>query len=168
MAPVAQTVKLLHSRPQHGCRGAAVVHYREVLRRGMVEVRTFDNSVWLFSQGVEDEEVDEDEDLPRSPPRQRRPSPGAEHGVAPTATRRRRCSPFQAKRIVAAQGWRCACGCVDLSDPLRRGLLLDESFEIDHIRPLAVGGSDAESNLRALLRTHHQAISSAFARGRPS
>ena len=130
--------------------------------------RAFNNSVWLFSQGVEDEEVDEDDDLPRPPPRQRTPSPGAEHGVAPTATRRRRCSPFQAKRIVAAQGWLCACGCVDLSDPLRRGLLLDEFFEIDHIRPLAAGGSNAESNLRALLRTHHQAISSAFARGRPS
>ena len=130
--------------------------------------RAFDNSVWLFSQGVEDEEVDEDDDLPWSPPRQRTPSPGTEHGVAPTAARRRRCSPFQAKRIAAAQGWRCACGCVGPSDPLRRGLLLDESFEIDHIRPLAAGGSNDESNLRALLRTHHQAISSAFARGPPS
>ncbi len=38
MAPVAQAVKHLHSRLQRGCRGAAVFHYQEVLRRGTVEV----------------------------------------------------------------------------------------------------------------------------------
>ena len=129
-----------------------------------------DTSVWMFSQGVEDEVEVEDDDLPRPPRavatarRQRAPSPGAGHGAAPTATRRRRCTPFQAKRIAAAQAWRCACGCVDPNDPQRRGYLLDESFEIDHIRPLAAGGSNDESNLQALLRTHHQAKSSAFAR----
>ena len=141
--------------------------------------RAFDNSVWMFSQGVEDE-VDEDDDLPRPPhvvatprrlpqppPRQRTPSPGAGYGVVPTAARRRRCTPFQAKRIAAAQDWRCACGCVDPSDPQRRGYLLDASYEIDHIVPLSAGGSNHESNLQALLRTHHQAKSSAFAR-RPS
>ena len=133
--------------------------------------RAFDSSVWMFSQGVEDD--DDEDDLPRPPrvvatprrlpPRQRTPSPGA----APTAARRRRCTPFQAKRIAAAQGWRCACGCVDPGDPQRRGYLLDESYEIDHRIPLADGGSNDESNLQALLRTHHQAKSSAFAR-RPS
>ena len=141
--------------------------------------RAFDNSVWMFSQGVEDE-IDEGDDLPRPPrvvasprrlprPPLRRctPSPSAEHRVAPTAARRRRCTPFQAKRIAAAQEWRCACGCVDPSDPQRRGYLLDESYEIDHRVPLADGGSNHESNLQALLRTHHQAKSSAFAR-RPS
>lgn len=136
--------------------------------------RAFDSSVLMLSQGVEDD--DDEDDLPRPPrvvatprppPRQRTPGPGAAHGAAPTAARRRRCTPFQAKRIAAAQNWRCACGCVDPSDPQRRGYLLDESYEIDHIRPLAAGGSNDESNLQALLRTHHQAKSSAFAR-RPS
>ena len=75
-------------------------------------------------------------------------------------------TPFQAKRIAEAQEWRCACGCVDPSDPQRRGCLLDESYEIDHRVPLVDGGSNDESNLQALLRTHHQAKSSAFARGR--
>jgi len=103
------------------------------------------------------------EALPR-----RIPSLGAEHNATPTAARRRRCTPFQAKRIAAAQDWRCACGCVDPSDPQRRGYLLDASYEIDHIRELAAGGSNDESNLQALLRTHHQAKSSAFARGHPS
>ncbi len=48
----------------------------------------------------------------------------------------------------------------------RRGYLLDASYEIDHIIPLIAGGNNDESNLQALLRTHHQAKSSAFARGR--
>ncbi len=135
--------------------------------------RVFDTSVLLLSQGSDDDdEVDGDVTAPRHVPRpapwQRPPSPGAEHGVAPTAARRRRCTPFQAKRIAAAQEWRCACGCVDPSDPQRRGYLLDASYEIDHIRELAAGGSNDESNLQALLRTHHQAKSSAFARGLPS
>ena len=134
--------------------------------------RALDTSVWMFSQGVEDEVEVEEDDLPRppravaTPRRQRTPSPGAGRGAAPTAARRRRCTPFQAKRIAAAQAWRCACGCVDPNDPQRRGFLLDASYEIDHRIPLAEGGSNDESNLQALLRTHHQAKSSAFARGR--
>ena len=125
--------------------------------------RAFDSTVGLLSQHSTDGHYDEElRPPPRPPPpRQRIPSLGA-----PTAARRRRCTPFQAKRIAAAQGWRCACGCVDPTDPLRRGYLLDESFEIDHRIPLAEGGSNDESNLQALLRTHHQAKSSAFARSR--
>ena len=126
--------------------------------------RAFDSTVGLLSQHSTDGHYDEElRPPPRPPPpRQRVPSLRA----APTAARRRRCTPFQAKRIAAAQGWRCACGCVDPTDPLRRGYLLDESFEIDHRIPLAEGGSNDESNLQALLRTHHQAKSSAFARSR--
>ena len=126
--------------------------------------RAFDSTVGLLSQHSTDGHYDEELRPPPRPlpPRQRVPSLRA----APTAARRRRCTPFQAKRIVAAQGWRCACGCVDPSDPQRRGYLLDESFEIDHVRPLSAGGSNHESNLQALLRTHHQAKSSAFARSR--
>ena len=126
--------------------------------------RAFDSTVGLLSQHSTDGHYDEElRPPPRPPPpRQRVPSLRA----APTAARRRRCTPFQAKRIAAAQGWRCACGCVDPSDPQGRGYLLDESFEIDHVRPLSAGGSNDESNLQALLRTHHQAKSSAFARSR--
>jgi hypothetical protein len=131
--------------------------------------RAFDHSVLLLRHGsaFQDDEVETMPRLPpRPPPRQRTPSLVAEHNAAPTAAKRRRCTPFQAKRIAAAQNWRCACGCVDPSDPQRRGYLLDASYEIDHIRELAAGGSNDESNLQALLRTHHQAKSSAFARGR--
>ena len=76
--------------------------------------------------------------------------------VAPVP--RKRITPFQAKKIAARQGWTCGCGC---------GQLLDESFEIDHIVPLSEGGSNADNNLQALLRAHHQAKSSAHARRRP-
>ena len=76
--------------------------------------------------------------------------------VAPVP--RKRIILFQAQRIAARQGWRCGCGC---------GQLLDESFEIDHIVPLSEGGSNADNNLQALLRAHHQAKSSAHARRRP-
>ena len=139
--------------------------------------RCFDSTVAALSRGSADEDdVDvpsraastAPRHVPPPAPRQRPPSPGARRDAAPTAARRRRCTPFQAKRIAAAQDWRCACGCVDPSDPQRRGYLLDASYEIDHIRELAAGGSNDESNLQALLRTHHQAKSSAFARGRPS
>ena len=71
---------------------------------------------------------------------------------------RKRITPFQAKKIAARQGWTCGCGC---------GQLLDESFEIDHSVPLSEGGSNADNNLQALLRAHHQAKSSAHARRRP-
>ena len=139
--------------------------------------RAFDSSVLLLSQGVEDDGVDGG--MPSrevvtatkrhvQAPRQRTPGLGVGHSAAPTAARRRRCTPFQAKRIAAAQDWRCACGCVDPSDPQRRGYLLDASYEIDHRIPLSARGSNDESNLQALLRTHHQAKSSAFARGLPS
>ena len=100
--------------------------------------RALDTSVLLLSQDSVSDEL-----------------PQPRHGV----------TPFQAKRIAAAQDWRCACGCVDPRDPQRRGYLLDASYEIDHKIPLTAGGSNDESNLQALLRTHHQAKSSAFARG---
>jgi len=134
--------------------------------------RAFDSSVFLLSRSQTADDSDNDGAAPRPvpppAPRQRPPSPGARRDAAPTAARRRRITPFQTKKIAAAQGWRCACGCVDPDDPRRRGCLLDSSYEIDHIRPLSAGGSNDDSNLQALLRTHHQAKSSAFARGLPS
>ena len=59
----------------------------------------------------------------------RRELPGA--GPSRVATRRKRITPFQAKRVAARQQWRCAtCG-----------ELLQEDFEVDHIVPLHRGGS---------------------------
>ncbi len=134
--------------------------------------RALDTSVLLLSQDSASDDVTPPRSVvattPCHLPQPQPPSPGARRGAAPTAARRKRVTPFQAKRIAASQEWRCACGCVDPSDPQRRGYLLDASYEIDHIQELAAGGSNDESNLQALLRTHHQAKSSAFARGLPS
>ena len=70
-------------------------------------------------------------------------------------TPRKRVTPFQAKRVAASQGWRCGCGCVDPQDPLGRGHLLDETFEVDHLIPTQFGGEHAPSNWVAKLRSHH-------------
>ncbi len=70
--------------------------------------------------------------------------------------KRLRVTPYQAKRVAAAQGWRCGCGCIDPRDPQRRGLLLDETFEIDHVRATRFGGAHEPSNWVAILRSHHQ------------
>ena len=81
-------------------------------------------------------------------PQQRSPAPSGE--------KRARVTPYQAKRVAAAQGWRCGCGCVDPKDPQRRGLLLDETFEIDHRIPTRNGGAHDPSNWVCVLRSHHQ------------
>ena len=125
--------------------------------------RAFDGSVALLSRDSGDED-EEDVGVPsRAAPRQqsarlplqRTPRQDPRRDGATTAARRRRITPFQAKKIAAAQEWRCACGCVDPKDPRRRGLIV----------PLSAGGTNEESNLQALLRVHHQSKSSAFARG---
>ena len=55
-------------------------------------------------------------------------------------------SPLVKKRIAAKQKWRCAI-CKQL---------LDETFELDHIRPLFKGGHPTdESNLQALCKRDH-------------
>ncbi len=74
----------------------------------------------------------------------------------PTSGKRQRVTPFQAKRVAAAQGWRCGCGCVDPRDPQRRGYVLDANFEIDHRIPTRWGGAHDPSNWVAVLRSHHQ------------
>ena len=61
--------------------------------------------------------------------------------------RRKRITPFQAKRVAARQKWRCAM-CNEL---------LTEDFECDHIVPLHRGGSpdnDIDS-LQALHKRCH-------------
>ena len=70
--------------------------------------------------------------------------------------KRARVTPYQAKRVAAAQGWRCGCGCIDPRDPQRRGVLLDETFEIDHVIPTRFGGAHDASNWVAKTRSHHQ------------
>ena len=55
-------------------------------------------------------------------------------------------SPLVKKRVAARQAWRCAV-CKQL---------LDETFEIDHIKPLYKGGHPTdESNLQALCKRDH-------------
>ncbi len=55
-------------------------------------------------------------------------------------------SPLVKKRVAAKQGWRCAI-CKKL---------LDETFELDHIKPLFKGGHPTdESNLQALCKRDH-------------
>ena len=54
-------------------------------------------------------------------------------------------SPFTKKQVAARQQWRCAI-CRQL---------LDETYEIDHIRPVYAGGDNTMANLRALHRSCH-------------
>ena len=49
------------------------------------------------------------------------------------------------KRVAAEQKWRCAL-CKSL---------LNETYEIDHIKPLFKGGTNSESNLQALCKRCH-------------
>ena len=49
------------------------------------------------------------------------------------------------KWVAAKQEWRC--------DECK--LLLEAAYEVDHVIPLAAGGSNDESNLRALCRRCH-------------
>ena len=77
--------------------------------------------------------------------RQRASAPAASF-TAKNFTLKRRVTPYQAKRVAAAQAWRCGCGCVDPRDPDRRGFLLDETFEIDHRVPTRFGGAHDPSN----------------------
>lgn len=99
----------------------------------------------------------------KGPRRETRQS-SAHHGDVPLRMasvgapvgKRHQVMPYQAKRVAAAQQWRCGCGCVDPEDPQRRGLLLDETFEIDHRIPTRDGGAHDSSNWVAVLRSHHQ------------
>ena len=77
-------------------------------------------------------------------------------GKGPRRETRQSSAHTKAKRVAAAQQWRCGCGCVDPEDPQRRGLLLDETFEIDHRIPTKDGGAHGSSNWVAVLRSHHQ------------
>ena len=61
------------------------------------------------------------------------------------ATKRLYISPLVKKRVAAGQKWRCA-SCQQV---------LVETYEIDHVKPLFKGGTNAESNLQALCKRCH-------------
>ena len=59
--------------------------------------------------------------------------------------RRGYISPLVKKRVASRQKWRCA-SCKKL---------LDETYEIDHVKPLFIGGTNLESNLQAFCKRCH-------------
>ena len=61
------------------------------------------------------------------------------------APKRPYITPLVKKRVAARQKWRCA-SCRHL---------LDETYELDHIKPLFRGGANDESNLHCLCRRCH-------------
>ena len=77
--------------------------------------------------------------------------PDEQASVLPKATvasqipRRPYITPLVKKRVAARQKWRCA-SCKSL---------LDETYELDHVKPLFKGGTNAESNLQALCKRCH-------------
>lgn len=64
---------------------------------------------------------------------------------APSARIKRSVSAAKKKRVAAAQEWKC-----DMC-----GETLDETYEVDHIIALCDGGTNEDSNLRALCRPCH-------------
>ena len=111
--------------------------------------RALDSTMATLSQGGGDDD-DQQDTAPRHPwPRpERSPRPAVERYKTPsTSVKRKRVTPFQAKRVAARQHWRCA-----MCDEL-----LTEDFEVDHIVPLHRGGSfdnDIDS-LQALHKRCH-------------
>lgn len=64
-------------------------------------------------------------------------------------TTKRSVSGLLKKKVGANQGWKCA----------KCSVMLDETYEVNHIVPLEKGGSNREDNLEALCRTCHGKIS---------
>ena len=83
-------------------------------------------------------------DSPVTPVTVQTHSPGNRGRLSPG--KRPYISPLVKKRVAAKQKWRCAI-CKQL---------LDETFELDHIKPLFKGGHPTqESNLQALCKRCH-------------
>jgi 5-methylcytosine-specific restriction endonuclease McrA len=62
---------------------------------------------------------------------------------------KRSVSGLLKKKVGAKQSWRCN----------KCSVMLDETYEVNHIVPLEQGGTNHESNLEALCRTCHGKIS---------
>ena len=121
-------------------------------------LQALDSGVLCGMGGLDSEETEGEERA--AAPFQQRHEVSSRTSAAPTATKRRRVTPFQAKIVAAAQDWRCGCGCRDPDDARGRGYQLDANFEIDHRVPTRWGGEHDETNWVAVLRSHH-AIKSA-------
>ena len=116
-------------------------------------VRAFDNSVLILTRGGGDD--DDEVRLPerarsrgssRVPCPKRSPPVTGERYKTPSArVKRKRVTPFIAKKVGALYAWRCAA-C---------GELLTEDFEVDHHISLQNGGSDDIQNLRPLHKRCH-------------
>ena len=92
----------------------------------------------------EPESVTRDVEFPVAPVTVQTHSPGNRGRLLPG--KRPFISPLVKKRIAAKQKWRCAI-CKQL---------LDETFELDHIKPLFKGGDPTdESNLQCLCKRDH-------------
>ena len=103
--------------------------------------RLFEHSSQHF---FEPESVTGDVASPVAPVTVQTHSPGNRGRLSPG--KRPFISNLVKKRIAARQKWRCAI-CKQL---------LDETFELDHIRPLFKGGHPTdESNLQALCKRDH-------------
>ena len=108
-----------------------------------MEVR--DALVATLSQGGGDD-GGEDDDVPRHPTPERSPPRAVTGYQTPSVpVKRKRVTPFIAKKVGALYSWRCAA-CGDL---------LTEDFEVDHHQSLQNGGSDDIANLRPLHKRCH-------------
>jgi len=133
--------------------------------------QALDSTVALLSQASGDDEDNDNRCRKLAKRVAARPlsAPGSFRGSGPkllgtgatrqnrAATRRKRITPFQAKRVAAKQRWRCAmCG-----------ELLQEDFEVDHIIPLHRGGSFDNSieSMQALHKRCHMVKNSLEKRG---
>ena len=112
-------------------------------------VRALDSSVHLLSRG----DMIEDDDAPRQPRDVRGVASCKTHGVP---VKRKRITPFMAKKVAAMHQWRCA-SCSEL---------LTEDFEVDHHISLQNGGTNDISNLRPLHKRCHL-LKNSFEQRRP-
>ena len=115
--------------------------------------QALDSSVFLLSRfgGGDDDSVRVPERVPSrrpscAPSPQRLPAVIGVRQQTPSApVKRKRVTPFVAKRVASLYKWRCAA-C---------GELLTEDFEVDHHISLQNGGSNDISNLRPLHKRCH-------------
>ena len=103
--------------------------------------RAFDSSVLMLGRGG----GDDDDEAPIPLSRLISPGTGGRRKTPNARVKRKRVTPFVAKKVGALHKWRCAA-C---------GELLTEDFEVDHHISLQNGGSDDIQNLRPLHKRCH-------------